>query len=1196
MNRKLVIFICTICLMTFSAYALDVDATWTSTNWLDVDNWDSNEAPVDGADDATISDGHMAVLTGTQTVSIKKLWISGVSGSSVLVAGNSLLEILSPSCLYVGRSDGTGRLRLQDEAVLNVPETVYVGYGANSNGSLEVVDGIANIRTLTFGAYDGSQGIVNVYGGRINVDYRIYMGNTGGSETSPAITILNILGGEIIFDPNSTGTEYFMVGYNGTGYTINTIEQSGGTVSASYRFHLGDRNNNNVCRYSISNGRLEVADRLANGYYWGSSYGRPVSSFEIIGSKPVVEAGTYYQNSRSTLKATLTEDGVSPINITGEAFFESGAQLEVELKNGGQLYAKTSYDVMIANEITLQGSLVKVGDSNNCWDWTIISENGKDKLRITYTPNVTPSSWQLFDGLVLWLDASNLSSIVPAGSGLQNGDKISAWQDIMAGFNTTSDNAVQNVSVNQPIWDSSVEKLGGKSAIVFDGVDSYMNINSLCIGSETTIFIVAENKIQNSGQSYHRPLLAADNDPYRSNGDGYGIGYTQLSANEFMAFLANGTTTDIQHNIVSMDDNFRIYTVRKNGSSSTELFEFEDGDTNNVLIDDTPVFSRVTSFHTGYDIGAHAGADPQYPRQYLGSIAEIIVFNRCLSVSDIKSVTDYLNDKYFHDLYAVCVDSLDRVFPDQTPAEKSSFEPISLPKGGTAAFQYAVMAPTNGTCKFTILPAIDANGIRLGEISKSYHLETVYVEANTNGCGNTAAGVVPPTSWHTSFTRMAPFNVAEVLVEASELVLTSGQYSAVLIDIEIPTDAVSGTYIGYIQFEMGSEKIKLPYNIRVHDVTLPKNPAMQLGHWIERAPENLTTNSTLPAWWSDEHWRLLRKSGRVMWSFGERSVMTPLAEGTYPLIKTRHDDNGNYTFDYTNFDRWVEMFSDLGFTQFEGAHATFNAVYSWHISTGQRVTVLPSDAINQARLYFLTIFWDALYQHLDAKGWKSIYVQHLIDEPADVGVYQSLHNVFATNMPGMKNIDAILFNPTNYSPMVSIEVLNLPTLAANQNLVNQRLADGNEVWLYSCCSPYPPEYPNRHLDLRLTSGRLYPWLAYFYNAQGYCNWAANRYRGANPYTSSIGPLPDGTQNPGHPVGDSWFYYKSPSGLRGSMRMVAFRDGLQDFTLLKLLEAQNDTAAANIVAEIVRSATDWEIDPSAYHQARTDLLESLDLYN
>ena len=72
------------------------------------------------------------------------------------------------------------------------------------------------------------------------------------------------------------------------------------------------------------------------------------------------------------------------------------------------------------------------------------------------------------------------------------------------------------------------------------------------------------------------------------------------------------------------------------------------------------------------------------------------------------------------------------------------------------------------------------------------------------------------------------------------------------------------------------------------------------------------------------------------------------------------------------------------------------------------------------------------------------------------------------------------------------------------------------------------------------------------------------------------------------------FYPGPEGLRGSLRMVAFREGLLDHSLLKVLSERDPKQAQQIVAGIARSVADYEKTPAAYHEARNRLLELLAL--
>jgi hypothetical protein len=294
----------------------------------------------------------------------------------------------------------------------------------------------------------------------------------------------------------------------------------------------------------------------------------------------------------------------------------------------------------------------------------------------------------------------------------------------------------------------------------------------------------------------------------------------------------------------------------------------------------------------------------------------------------------------------------------------------------------------------------------------------------------------------------------------------------------------------------------------------------------------------------------------------------------------------------------METFLRLGFKRMAGHHLV-------NLPGGQGISVLDTASGGEKLMFllpaqekewmeFAPVFLDALHAHLKSKGWLDCYVQHLYDEPQDFQKYKRLSEMFRAHMPGVKSIDAIKTKP-EYSPLVDMQVFDIFMIYPSaQKLVAERKAAGQENWLYHCCSPYPP-YPNRHLDERLSSSRLYPWLCYLMNADGYLYWGANLNRGADPYKTSVGPLPNGSQNPGHPPGDNWMYYPGPDGLRGSMRMVAFRDGLLDHALLSMLAARDKSRADEIMRQVAEDTVHYAKEPAAFHSARKALLDALDRF-
>jgi hypothetical protein len=201
-------------------------------------------------------------------------------------------------------------------------------------------------------------------------------------------------------------------------------------------------------------------------------------------------------------------------------------------------------------------------------------------------------------------------------------------------------------------------------------------------------------------------------------------------------------------------------------------------------------------------------------------------------------------------------------------------------------------------------------------------------------------------------------------------------------------------------------------------------------------------------------------------------------------------------------------------------------------------------------------------------------------------------------MPGVRIMNQIHFylikNREKLASHVDILLMPLDRLEEMQELVISRRQEGKLTGLYTMCYPLLP-WPGYHLDKHLLCNRLFFWLMHHYNADAYDCWGVNWYYGVDPFKSSLGPLlynPGGSPTAvGYPPGDNWLFYPTPDGLTPSMRMIAWRDGLQDFLLLKALKDREK--AKQICASLFRSGINYELEPSSYHKARKALLDALD---
>ncbi len=552
------------------------------------------------------------------------------------------------------------------------------------------------------------------------------------------------------------------------------------------------------------------------------------------------------------------------------------------------------------------------------------------------------------------------------------------------------------------------------------------------------------------------------------------------------------------------------------------------------------------------------------------------------------------------------VDPLERIYPDRIPYPEEIT--AHVPRGGRAFFQFALQsAATQGVVTLAAATPVAANGTPLKNRLRIQVLRAVPVEANYCGCAKTQAGKVPSASIREAVVRPAPFDLYEVLTEAAEVTLDGRRTYAAVVRVDVAHDAAPGLYRGVVTARLaGRREVSAALTLRVYRTALPEQQPLEVTHWLWPEPENLT-DAPPPAWWSEEHWALLEASGRTLRDYGDTVMFTPLFAAEHPLIRVTAaaDPARSWNFDFSRFDRWVATFSQLGFTRFFGKHlSNFRSLYTHDLSTGAATPLkLSAEEYHQA---FLPAFYSAFHQHLGERGWQSRYIQALTDEPraAALPLYRQMAESFRRHMPGIGITEALNHDFDQFSELVDVPAwwFGYVYSKAWPDLIQQRIAAGKENWIYYACTPMPP-HPNSHLDVPLWRSRALPWVADYCRAGGLLHWAANGYRGADPYAASIGPLPDGSTAPGHPPGDNWLFYPAEHGLTGSMRMAALQQGIEDYTLLKMLRSKDPSSAAAIADTIVRTMvldypnsdlrSDYANHPARYHAARQQLLEQLD---
>ncbi len=559
-----------------------------------------------------------------------------------------------------------------------------------------------------------------------------------------------------------------------------------------------------------------------------------------------------------------------------------------------------------------------------------------------------------------------------------------------------------------------------------------------------------------------------------------------------------------------------------------------------------------------------------------------------------------------------------RIFPDKFPEENSYSETLSMPRNYEAGYQLAVHSSQAGTLNVRLENVKDVTSGQNQTFKFSVRqLVSITCEGNTQGSMINVPGGSYPASWIPYFIRNAPFDLLEAVSETSSdgsIQVTANKTSGALLQIYIPADCPAGSYTGNIVAEKTSgDQLTFPVSFKVHKAIVNRDKFIDCVHWLSAQPVDLKSNGASVSWWSEEHWDLLERAGRKLYEDGNNMMLTPLVNTANPLIPCSYA-NGVFSFDFTNFDKWVEMFQSIGFKWFAGYHLRYARLNLKVKDTASGGTLKTVDQVGSNIGCFTEQFLKNLDKHLYDIGIHDRFVMHLYDEPSPAALDEYIHyyNLLKKNTTDILSMDATNSSPQKFSDYSGFQVYNLPGIVINKTgTVATRIGEGKPVWLYNTSSPFPP-YPNRHIDRPLTENRLWPLLTLKYKCSGYLFWAVNTYRGVpDEYATSLGPLPDGTQK--HAPGDAWLYYRTPQGLIQSMRLMSFREGMIDVSLLKMLQESNLAQVEIQLAKLIKPEIEigqnrpfsdyltradeipkgYVTDNEAYYANRKEVLEYLD---
>jgi hypothetical protein len=365
------------------------------------------------------------------------------------------------------------------------------------------------------------------------------------------------------------------------------------------------------------------------------------------------------------------------------------------------------------------------------------------------------------------------------------------------------------------------------------------------------------------------------------------------------------------------------------------------------------------------------------------------------------------------------------------------------------------------------------------------------------------------------------------------------------LSFDIPADAVPGTYSGTLTIRAGkrkSQKLNVSFEILPQTLPEPKDWFFHLDLW--QHPSAVARANNVKHW-SEEHWALLETQMALLASAGQKVITATLNKDPWchqcfdayedMIVWTKHKD-GSWSYDYSIFDRWVELMMRLGINKQINCYSMIPWCNALHYYDEEKGAFMDVQVTPGTELFgkIWTPFLKDFSGHLKSKGWLNI-TNIAMDErsPKDMQAPLDILNRTAPEI-GV----ALADNHKSYKqfPMLRDICMAYGATFDEEDLVFRK--NNKLVSTYYVCCEHP--FPNVFTFSAPPEGAYIAWYAIAAGFDGFLRWAYNSWT-ENPLTDSRFRC--------NPAGDTYIVY--PGG-RSSIHFERLREGIQDAEKIRIL--------------------------------------------
>jgi hypothetical protein len=391
----------------------------------------------------------------------------------------------------------------------------------------------------------------------------------------------------------------------------------------------------------------------------------------------------------------------------------------------------------------------------------------------------------------------------------------------------------------------------------------------------------------------------------------------------------------------------------------------------------------------------------------------------------------------------------------------------------------------------------------------------------------------------------------------------------VWVTLQVPPDAVPGTYSSTLKITAQGEETKtFIFQLEVLSRQLPPPAEWQFHLDLWQHPWTIAEIYDVEPW-SPAHWKALRPYAEMLADAGQKVITTSIIEkpwgtqtewGHESMVQWTKKTDGNWAFDYTVFDDYVQFMMNMGVEKQISCYSlipwTEKLVYYDEASSrNDTVSIKPgTTAFVEMWTPFLKEFW----VHLQEKGWDKITV-FAMDERGGTDMQEML-GMMEENAPdfGIGLADSHTAYKLFPEKVKDLSVSYTNVMIDEKDLAFRK-AKGYPTTYYVCCVD---EFPNTFTFSPPVDAVYLGWYAAAAGFDGLLRWS---------FTSWVkDPLHD-SRFRSWPAGDTYMVYP---GNRSSIRYERMVEGIQDAEKIWILQAEfeDDNSEAAEVKRLLLKET------------------------